>query len=101
MLQVVVFMSRLRWKLPEPIRSEVTFRESRRSTLSEGHRSPGRAKAKRGPRLGRCCRPEAMLLDQTYRDAYELGIAGCEAILADPNVVLHAPVRTAFAPRCK
>ena len=33
MLQAVVFMSRLRWKLPEPIRSEVTFRESRRSTL--------------------------------------------------------------------
>jgi hypothetical protein len=33
MLQAVVFMSRLRWKLPEPIRSEVTFRETRRSTL--------------------------------------------------------------------
>ena len=42
MLQAVVFMSRLRWKLPEPIRSEVTFRESQ-AQPSEGYRSPGRA----------------------------------------------------------
>ena len=35
-------------------------------------------------------RPAAVLLDQTLRDAHELGIAGCEAILSDPNVVLHA-----------
>ena len=60
-------------------------RESQKAAPITG---PREGRARSAPRLVSPACSHAF--GQTLSDAHELGIAGCEAILADPNVVLHA-----------